>query len=148
VKTIIIYTVVLLFILCRGHSLDACSCIEPPPPKEALTNADCVFIGTVERHEIFDSSSYRRNSMDYFIRYYFAVERIWKGAPRKEITVSSAAKGTMCGFLFTDGQKYIVYAGKGYYDSTQLFTSICSRTKFISAAAEDIKDLGVGIRVQ
>jgi hypothetical protein len=74
-----------------------------------------------------------------FLQARFRVERSWKGVESDEV------------FVFTDGsaesphyrvgEKYLVFAG---IRNDKLFTGICSRTKRLEYAEEDLKQLGEG----
>ena len=74
-----------------------------------------------------------------FLQARFRVERSWKGVESDEV------------FVFTDdsaesphykvGEKYLVFAG---IRNSKLFTGMCSRTKRLEYAEEDLKQLGEG----
>ena len=67
----------------------------------------------------------------------FKVEKMWKGAKSETIVVRTNNQGKTCGFIFTRGEKYLVYA----YEEGALRTSICTRTREVKSAAEDLKEL-------
>jgi hypothetical protein len=73
----------------------------------------------------------------------FWVEESWKGINSRTITVSTGPTGGICGYEFEKGEEYMVYAYKG--DGDGLITSLCTRTKKLSFAHEDPKELGEGI---
>jgi hypothetical protein len=130
--------------------LGACSCIEPPPPKDALKEADCVFIGKLVSYDYLDTnmrhSKFGSSATQY--RHIFAVEKLWKGLVKDTIEIICGRDGASCGYYFREDQRYVVYAYKGRKDSTRLVTSLCTRTRSISRATEDLKDLGEGIKVR
>ena len=112
------------------RAIFACDCAAPGKPKEELQRADAVFVG-----EVIGSKT--ENGSQIFE---FKVERLWKGAITKVVSVGS--EDGYCRYRFSAGEKYIVYArGK-----ETLSTSICTRTKNLGAASEDLKDLGEGER--
>ena len=119
-----------VFICMAERSVSACDCARPGSPKEELQRADAVFVGEV-------ISSKTENGYQIFE---FKVERFWKGAITKAALVNSGSG--YCRYRFNLGEKYIVYAlGKA-----SLSTSICTRTKSLNSASEDLKDLGEGKR--
>ncbi len=130
--------------------LGACSCVPPPPPKEALIGADCVFIGKIVSYDYLDTNMRHANygSSDDLYRHLFLVEKVWKGQVKDTIEIICARDGVSCGYYFMEDQSYLVYARRRYADTTQLSTGLCSRTKHISRADEDLKDLGEGINVK
>ena len=107
----------------------ACSCMVPAPAEEALEDADAVFVGHVIGGEVKDRS---------VTEVHLAVERRWKGAESDEITVRTATSSAACGFSFTEGERYLVY---GYEHEGILRVSLCSRTKPLDRAEEDISAL-------
>lgn len=112
----------------------SCSCAPPPPPKGALENAVAVFSGKCV--EMKEANQFTK-------QFTFEVAKVWKGEVGKKVTVTTAANGAACGYGFdTKGEAtYIVYCfGKG--DALQ--TNLCTRTRPLSAAAEDLKELGDG----
>jgi hypothetical protein len=85
------------------------------------------------------------------IEYEFRVEKVWKGAPRKTLRVYSARAGATCGYVFQVGKRYLVYArilkkgwlGDSHDDALKgrLSASLCSRTRELADAAEDLRQL-------
>jgi hypothetical protein len=119
-----------VFIFTAGRTVFACDCAMPGKPKEELQRADAVFVG-----EVIGSKTENGSRI-----FEFKVERFWKGAITKVVSVGSEVGN--CRYIFGVGEKYIVYArGK-----ETLLTSICTRTKNLGAASEDLKDLGEGER--
>ena len=70
-----------------------------------------------------------------------AVVSSWKGAEGEEITVFTAADSAMCGYTFQAEHSYLVYASSG---PGGLEVSLCSRTKPMGEAGEDLAHLGMG----
>lgn len=79
----------------------------------------------------------------------FQVGSRWKGELGEKVTVTTASSGASCGFEFTKGERYIVYAGgeetAGEGGTTKLTASLCSRTALFSGAEEDLNELGAGM---
>jgi hypothetical protein len=113
----------------------ACSCIAPPPPKEALAAASAVFSGKVTAVAA---------AGDHEKAVTIEIKATWKGVEKKkEVVVYTANDGAACGFGFEKGKSYLVYANllkRG--DDKVLSTSICTRTAGLEAAAKDVKELG------
>ena len=68
----------------------------------------------------------------------FKVEKFWKGPRAKKISLKYI--GSDCAYQFVVGKKYLVYA----YGKEILSTSICTRTKELDKASDDLKELGEG----
>lgn len=79
----------------------------------------------------------------------FQVENWWKGKSTREVilftdrTKNSDGSETIsdCDFPFEVGKRYLVYA---FSDESQLKTNVCTRTKALEKAKEDLKLLGRG----
>jgi len=128
----IFFVVIASAILCPLDNGHACSCIEPPPPLEALAQSDAVFSGKV--------TVIGQNSDDFSIRFQFAVVDVWKGVTTAETQVITATNSAACGFEFQADERYLVYA---YQDENgELNTNICTRTRLLEYAEDDIAALG------
>lgn len=115
----------------------ACSCVPPGAPQEHLEKSAAVFSGKAIR---VDSRVY-----GYEVR--FDVERIWKGAAERTVTLSTGFGSGDCGYPFREGERYFVYANYGYgyaYGDTSLATNICQRTRLLYDADSDLAALGEG----
>jgi hypothetical protein len=109
---------------------DACSCIGPQPACAAVWTADDVFSGTVL--EIKKSASGKRVT--------FRVDRMWHSTTNrtvKTLDVETGIGGGDCGFPFREGGQYLVYASGGRGEQV-LSTGICSNTRMLEHAAEDL----------
>jgi hypothetical protein len=73
----------------------------------------------------------------------FEVSRVWKGPKDPTVVAETVLSEASCGYAFTQGAEYIVYA-HGHEALPQV--SLCSRTRLIAQAGEDLKDLGDGER--
>lgn len=113
----------------------ACSCAPMPAPAEARDQATAVFTGTVTAIEPDASGNYNLVT--------FQIDRVWKGTKCREVTVSTGLSDLNCGYAFQAGQTYLVYA---YADNsargTKLNTNMCSRTRPVAEAGEDLAALG------
>ena len=65
---------------------------------------------------------------------------MWKGELQKDVAIRTGLWDALCGYHFELGEHYLVYA----YSSGDgvLNAGICSRTNVLSAAAEDMEQLG------
>lgn len=115
-----------LFFVLGATDAFACSCAKPREVEEEYKTAVAVFSGKVI------SVAQSAGSTKVKIR----VEKIWKGGLSKTIEIRG---GGMCGYNFTAGKKYLIYASGTIENG--LSASLCSRTKNLSDAAEDLKVL-------
>ena len=113
-----------------------CSCIEQPKPQRARRQAQLVFAGRV----LPSSSSAGVVRLE--------VLAVWKGIPvgQQEVEIFSELIEA-CTYFFEAGTSHLVYAYDPSYDPsydvrTPPITNLCSRTKALSAASEDIDRLG------
>jgi hypothetical protein len=116
----------------------ACTCVPPPAPTAALEDAAAVFSGKVvqiKKHkpagDIFSA-----------VEVVFRVDEAWKGVGKKTVTVFTSSQSAACGYGFSKGHTYLVYASGN--SRGRLSTSICSRTKRLKDAREDLDALGAG----
>lgn len=94
----------------------ACSCVQPPPPSEAVRNYDVVFAGTVVRAEEESPAPVRtgdeRVAVSSFapVRYTFEVDAVVKGEMGMSTEILSPGHPVSCGAAFREGQRYLVFA--------------------------------------
>jgi|GEM_PF-1872231 len=117
----------------------ACSCAAPPSVHEAVQQSAAVFSGKVI--SIQEKQGLIFSSADP-VTVTLSVKRIWKGEPAQESRVLTALSEASCGYGFQPNKDYLVYAGQD--DEGRLVTTLCSRTKPLSAAADDLAALGAG----
>jgi hypothetical protein len=99
-----------------------------PTFEEQLKSATAIFRGKVIQMEMNDQGQYRVE---------IAVLKNWKGPEDKNIEVFSAENSAMCGYPFEANKEYLVFAT----GEEKLNVSLCSRTKLISDASEDLAHL-------
>lgn len=145
----------------------ACSCVIPPSPLESMEKSTAVFEGTVTSMK--KSSKLVQSSGDpMYVT--FLTGAHWKGEVGEQVTVSTAQSSASCGFEFTEGERYLVYArggaegadgtggggadgadgkngAEGANGNAKLTVSLCSRTTLYSNAQEDLNELGAGMSV-
>ncbi len=111
----------------------ACNCAPPRNSDEAFRKAQSVFLGEAV------GGTKQPDGQD-FLYVHFAVERSWKTIKgiRAQVKVGIPRS---CGYQFTFGKKYLVYAS----DTPPAFTSSCGGTKSLETASKEIKILGASI---
>jgi len=116
----------------------ACSCLASGPPCRAFANTPTIFAGRVTKI----STIYRRESFgEYRNRLVsFEVERSYRGWEAKTAEVVTGWGHGDCGYDFKEGVSYLVYAFHGP-ENGELGTGICSRTRPLSKASEDLEFL-------
>ena len=103
-------------------------------PSEGLSSSHAVFSGEVT--DIKPNEATRFGGLEVTLR----VKRLWKGEPKAEIKVHTAGSSAACGYTFVKGETYLVYALRDHADPMRV--SLCSRTKHIDDAKEDLRFLG------
>jgi hypothetical protein len=104
-----------------------CTCVFPSF-EEQLKSATAIFRGKVIEIETIEEGQ---------LRVEIGVLKNWKGAEDKTKAVFSAENSAMCGYPFETDKEYLVFAtGK-----EKLYVSLCSRTKPIGDATEDLVQL-------
>lgn len=126
-----------LFIL-SAESAQACSCM-PATPEQHFESANTVFSGRVVN--VITTRRNRRSPQFSFpqTRVTFEVSEVWKGRERRRLMVMTSDSSASCGFNFVEGESYLVYASQS---ENRLTTSLCSGTKLLSQAQDDLKMLG------
>ncbi|MFB5678256.1 hypothetical protein ACE3NQ_16650 [Paenibacillus terreus] len=132
-------TVILSMLLVAKPSVVyACSCAEPPSPEEARAQSTAVFSGKAvslkQRTALIVSSGDP-------VKVTFQVNRVWKGNIGSTTVVTTAMSSESCGYEFTEGQQYLVYARNDQFSGV-LRTTLCDRTVLLSEAAGDLQELG------
>jgi MYXO-CTERM domain-containing protein len=123
--------------LLSARTADACSCMAPPPPVVAAREASVVF------HAKFVSAADMPKSGPHDLGYRmftFDVLRTFKGQLDAQVKVKTTDNSAACGRDFGDpGSEWLIYARVD--DQGQINDSLCSRTRPIADAAEDIQEL-------
>lgn len=133
-----------LWILGTPGQAHACSCAQPGTPSEELEKFSAVFAGRVISVQHTYDPDARTVSRDDHTTIGFEVSAVWKGAVRAELSITTPPTGGSCGFVFEEGQEYIVYAYDSPYVDGGYSTAICSRTALLDQAQEDLDALGEG----
>lgn len=120
----------------------ACSCLEWPPPQQALQEYDGVFtarILTVDPIEPIQG--------DYPVGIVYTAQLlgVWKGAEGPVVTLESGDPA-MCGIWFEEGREYLLYAYEVFndvgYGPETYRVSNCYRWFHLEDAGPDLEALG------
>jgi hypothetical protein len=126
----------LLIVVSDARDARACSCMTGTPLCETLWNTPVVFAGEVIEIADVPGSSSSPFPANRLVR--FRVEQSWREEVSREVEVRTGSGGGDCGYTFIKGVRYLVFARR---NGEQLNTSICSPTKPISDAGEDLEYL-------
>ncbi|MBK8170658.1 MAG: hypothetical protein IPK60_10010 [Sandaracinaceae bacterium] len=117
---------------------NACSCMEQSR-EAAFAAASDVFEGRVR--SITREGPANGGPESAFV-VEFDVVQTWKGAAHERVTVRTATQSAACGYGFREHTSYLVYA-RTVQD--RMYAGLCSRTRLMSEAAEDIRAMGAGV---
>ena len=137
IRLALILPLIGLWILMHPEPSYACSCVPPDSPREALANSAMVFMGTVVSVPVFEDDDGFSVGTDT-VRIEFDVHTVWKGTVTRPMFLTTRRWSESCGYPFVEGVTYVVYSRDG---ST---VSLCSRTRPLSEATEDLIELGPG----
>lgn len=134
----LLFVVALLACLWTSEArLRACSCVGPIPACQATWQAHAVFVARVlavvdePRPEKPDPSVFR-----YYRRVSLDVTEVFRGEVTKSSALYTGQGGGDCGYAFEVGESYLIYAHRP--PTGELTTGICSRTRTITDAADDL----------
>ena len=121
--------------------LSACTCRLASSPCVAAGNARAVFVGQVVEITNVDPGALQAPpSLPFSRRIAFKVTESLRGELGDSVIVYTGSGGGDCGFQFSKGKSYLVYASA--LDREPLTTSTCSRTREAGRGAEgEIKEL-------
>jgi hypothetical protein len=133
---------IVLAMLVLGGVADAafgCSCVGYSGPCEAYDRAEVVFVGPVreisETTTELGAGAERMKFPARLVR--LGVEERFKGVDTPELVVRTGLGGGDCGFQFEKGERYLVYASRTSA-GLQLETNICTRTRAVTRAKDDL----------
>ncbi|MCG8419708.1 MAG: hypothetical protein MJE77_17380, partial [Proteobacteria bacterium] len=113
----------------------ACSCARVDV-EEAFTQSDAILIGEVVTIE--QSSGVPDDGPSSVYRVTVRATRWFKGESQVDIAVHTSGSDASCGFAFEVGQSYLIYASR--YEGI-LGTGLCTRTRLVDGAEDDIQAL-------
>ena len=128
------------FILFLESTALACSCLPSKGVAQELEISSAVFSGKVIEIKRHDQAADPLGQVEVI----FEVYKSWKGADKRIVSVFTGSNSASCGYGFKKGRTYLVYTGGT--PQGRLSTSICSRTKRLNKAGEDLRVLGRGQR--
>jgi hypothetical protein len=132
----VLSTVLAALALLSARPALACKCALPSV-EEGRADASALFEGRVLSIE----EKSREGAMPVN-HVKLAVVRSWKGLDREEqVEVTTNTQSAACGYTFAKDTSYLVYARES---DGQLDVSLCSRTRPLADAAEDLAILGAG----
>jgi hypothetical protein len=134
----LLFVLLLMTLLhCFGSRASACDCrFGGGAPCEEFWRVDAVFTGRVvgSSQITVDEETYKRT--ERVVR--LAVERSFRGdVEQVETEVLTGLGDADCGYAFRLGERYIVYAHRNEKNH-KLYTSICTRTRPLARAADDL----------
>ena len=133
---------VLLVVSSATLAVSACSCGPEQEVELALEQAHNVFTGRVTELKLIPklsedpTASFAVEDLEVT----FAVSFVWKGEVEETNVVYTAFTCCVCGFPFEIGEQYLVYTTQTT-DGLPA-TSVCSRTRRLADAADDLVALG------
>lgn len=123
----------------------ACSCHSSGPPCQNAFQVDVVFAGTVRSISPLpeDGPALRPGEarIPRAVRVEFTAVVGYLGIQASSANVLTAGSGAACGYEFERGKRYLVYATHAT-NGTGLVTGICSRTRLLADADDDLRFLG------
>ena len=137
IRAVLIIPLIGLWILVHPDPGYACSCAEDNTPAEELESSASVFMGRVVSVRQFDRGDGTWSTTDP-TNIEFDVQTVWKGPAYETLYLTTPRSDASCGFAFTEGVSYVVYS----HDGSSV--SLCSRTRELSRAAQDLDELGEG----
>lgn len=125
------------------RAAQACSCYASGPPCQGAFSADSVFAATVAGiEEIPDtdpSTPPGSVRLGQPVRIVLKEVERYLGSGSVPGFVMTAGSGASCGYAFKSGERYLIYAHRD--SAGNLVASICSRTRPIADADEDLRFL-------
>lgn len=120
----------------------ACTCSRTAPPCEAFWRAPAIFSAVVldirQKRDPADGPEYLAERIVTL-----QVEQSWRGDAAGTIEVRTGTGGGDCGYTFIRGMRYLVYAS---YRAGGFGVDICSRTRALSEASEDLEYLKTALQ--
>lgn len=156
----LLFAGLLLATLASAPAARACTCMPPGPPLQELEKADAVFSGRVLTIEPQHPEAEDAPIQGFVarLRVTLEVDKVWKGLEEGEdgngngngngtVQLLTASQSAMCGYSFTEGERYLVYAYRSRQQEDQdgpevLTATLCSRTAPLERAEGDLEALG------
>ena len=144
-------SLIIIPILLTGSTVARLECRKPGSVTEELNRASVVFSGEAVSKEYrkvdFSRSGGVGEAQVLVVK--FKVNRWWKGGGAEDAVLYTSVTKIPGGgtsslaedFRFSKGESYLVYA---YGPRDKLKTSACTRTRKLTEAEEDLRELGEG----
>jgi hypothetical protein len=136
-KTLSTWIGVLAIVVLFPVAAAACSCVSGWPICQTYWDTPVVFSGTVTKVEEIRVPAGRPDAFYSKRRVLISVEESFRGDVSGVVPIATGAGGGDCGYHFEEGGSYLIYAYKN--EEGQLSTGICSRTRPIEKAEEDLE---------
>jgi hypothetical protein len=117
----------LLLLLAADSVGHACSCMAPVPVCSAFWQSPFVFRGRVIEIKVEAPLATSSSFLPSRLQVRFHVDETFRGATHEEVTVSTSAQSSACGFAFVQGAEYVVFTDEDKA-SGEMSTTKCSRT--------------------
>ena len=131
---------VLLSLSASVEVASACSCMSSGPPCQAVWRADAVFAGSVVSVDTIVDDSSKERPQWTMRRVRVKVTEAFRNVSAAEVDLFTGTGGGDCGYDFVAGRDYLIYA-YGRPTDGRLYANICSRTRPITEAGEDLRYL-------
>jgi hypothetical protein len=133
----LIFICALVFCFMQTAPAQACTCAAPATTAEAFKRSTSVFKGRVIKISVpsLDWIGLTRTGAH---RVKFEILKQWKGPSSETTVVVTRLTGEGCGFPFEEQKEYLVYV---VAELKHIQTGICTGTKSIADAEEEMKDL-------
>ncbi|WP_344921617.1 hypothetical protein [Streptosporangium oxazolinicum] len=113
-----------------GGTASACSCA-PLEPRQRMDLAAAVFSATAVDVRV-DELVLKGGSVTATLR----ADHVYKGKPGAEFEVTTDAQGASCGYEFTRGGRYLVFAAT---QDSELITTLCSGNRLLPAGDQPLR---------
>jgi hypothetical protein len=117
----------------------ACSCRPEGPIAQEYQDYDYIFKGTVVRKLRKDLNNLDRSERFTDYEYVLRVSKTYKGQIDRRVIVYSGIDSAMCGLNLTSGKPYLVWVRENPNGGRGFEVSICTRTRAVSDAQEDLE---------
>lgn len=130
----------LLLLCCFSPESHACSCaFGGAAPCQEYWQTEAIFSGTIIGSSSIEVNYDSDKTTQRLLR--VAIKQAFRGVDGGQIEVVTGWGGGDCGFEFKLGETYLIYGSRSKADA-RLHTSICTRTRALADAADDLAFIG------
>ncbi|QKS46103.1 hypothetical protein HUB94_17935 [Paenibacillus cellulosilyticus] len=131
------FIVTLVFPLVGAERVYACSCAAYPDLSSELDAKSAVFAGEVTSMDTVSRGDVVSSADPVFVT--FEVAKVWKGSIKKETVVRTVRDSASCGYEFSLGQSYLVFANE---EDGVIRTGMCTGTQPLNdSSAQQLDDI-------